>query len=619
MTINTTTNRVSYTGNGVTTAFSFPYYFLADADLVVIKRTIADGTETTLVLTTDYTVSGAGVGAGGTVTTLTAYSSSYQIIIYRDPSQIQDVDLVENDPLPVETGVERPLDKLTMIAQRLKDRLDRAFRLSDGDTSGGTTSIAPVASYLLGFDASKNLTTVNPDTVATVSANQNWVVDTFSGTGAQTVFTLSADPGSINALIVRISGVMQAPTTNYALSGTTLTFTSAPASGTGNVIVQYGVTITNMTTPADGTVTTAKIIDSAVTTAKINDSAVTTAKINAAAVTASKLDASAISGCLVNGYISASVSGNALTAAVKTLAGSDPSSSDPVMVLFRNATAGTGSVSVLSLTAATSVVVSSGSTLGTSSAVPSRVWIVGFNDAGTFRLGVINCASSSQVFPLADDVLASSTAEGGAGAADSAGTIYTGTAVSSKPLRVLAYVESTQATAGTWATSPSKVQPWTMGTKLPGDIVQIAFSQTGAVATGTTTIPADDTIPQNTEGTQFLTQAIAPTSAANYLLIEVRGSFAASTSSDAQKIMALFQDSTANALSAVSNFGSSLDNTPSLLFLKHAMLAGTNSSTTFKMRMGSASAGTMTFNGASSARLLGGVFNSYLRITEIMA
>lgn len=154
MTISSTTNRVSYTGNGATVDFSFPYYFLANADLVVIKRTIADGTETLQTLTTDYTVAGAGVSAGGTVTMVSAPSSAYQIVIYRDPAITQSVDLVENDPLPVEDAVEKPLDKLTMICQRLADRVSRAFRLSDGDTSGASTTLpTPEASKVIGWDA----------------------------------------------------------------------------------------------------------------------------------------------------------------------------------------------------------------------------------------------------------------------------------------------------------------------------------------------------------------------------------------------------------------------------------------------------------------------------------
>ena len=66
MTISSTTNRVSYAGNGVTTAFAFGYKFLVNADLKVYQA----GTLKTI--TTHYTVAGAGDDAGGTVTFLAA-------------------------------------------------------------------------------------------------------------------------------------------------------------------------------------------------------------------------------------------------------------------------------------------------------------------------------------------------------------------------------------------------------------------------------------------------------------------------------------------------------------------------------------------------------------------
>lgn len=124
MTISTTANRAEYTGNGVTTAFSFPYYFLADADLKVYKAGVLQ------TITTQYTVSGAGNPAGGTVTFVTAPASGNAVILLRDPAVTQTADYVANDPFPAETH-EQALDKLTMISQRLKDRTDRAAVLPD--------------------------------------------------------------------------------------------------------------------------------------------------------------------------------------------------------------------------------------------------------------------------------------------------------------------------------------------------------------------------------------------------------------------------------------------------------------------------------------------------------
>jgi len=140
MTISSVLNRASYSGNGVTTAFSFPYKFLQNADLVVIERVTATGVETVKTITTDYTVTGAGESGGGTVTMLVAPASGKTLTIYRDPSPVQGLDLVENDPLPAD-DLEESLDLLTMLAQRLSDLSDRTVRLSDGFTATFDTTL----------------------------------------------------------------------------------------------------------------------------------------------------------------------------------------------------------------------------------------------------------------------------------------------------------------------------------------------------------------------------------------------------------------------------------------------------------------------------------------------
>lgn len=148
MTVETTTARVTYTGAGTTGPFSVPFYFLEDDDLTVIKTTIADGTETTLVLTTDYTVSGAADEAGGSVTLTASLSSAYKLTIIRDPDLLQSSDYPPNDKFPATTH-ERVVDKLTMIAQRLKDLINRSFRLSDGDVSGVSLSLSNLSASKL--------------------------------------------------------------------------------------------------------------------------------------------------------------------------------------------------------------------------------------------------------------------------------------------------------------------------------------------------------------------------------------------------------------------------------------------------------------------------------------
>jgi microcystin-dependent protein len=94
-------------------------------------------------------------------------------------------------------------------------------------------------------------------------------VERFSGDGVDTTFTLSSDPGSENNTLVYISGVYQQKNT-YSVSGTTLTFSVAPASGTNNIEVIIAPSV-SIGTPGDNTVSEVKIVDEAVTRSKIDD------------------------------------------------------------------------------------------------------------------------------------------------------------------------------------------------------------------------------------------------------------------------------------------------------------------------------------------------------------
>ena len=149
-----------------------------------------------------------------------------------------------------------------------------------------------------------------------------------------------------------------------------------------------------------------------------------------------------------------------------------------------------------------------------------------------------------------------------------------------------------------------------------GGLVQRVHVHTGAVATGTTTLAHDDSIPQKTEGDEYMTLAITPTNASNVLFIEAQA-VVSSTAGTTEMCMALFQDTTAGALSAVGQL-QDLATYEKILTLRHKMAAGTTSATTFKIRIG-CNTGTNTLNGQSGARRYGGVNNSYITITEISA
>tara|TARA_R110000737_G_scaffold5100_1_gene16494 strand:- start:161 stop:1573 length:1413 start_codon:yes stop_codon:yes gene_type:complete len=83
--------------------------------------------------------------------------------------------------------------------------------------------------------------------------------DYFNGNGISVAFTLSRPVASVNDIEVVISNVVQQPSTAYTVSGTTITFTSAPPAGTSNVYARYMSTATQTITPSPGTVGTSQI------------------------------------------------------------------------------------------------------------------------------------------------------------------------------------------------------------------------------------------------------------------------------------------------------------------------------------------------------------------------
>lgn len=118
------------------------------------------------------------------------------------------------------------------------------------------------------------------------------LLNSFTGDGSDVTFTLSGAAIENNTLVY-VDGVYQNKST-YAVSGATpavVTFSEAPANGAAIEIMVAAIAVTEIGTPADNTVTTAKIVDNAVTTAKIADANVTTAKIADGSITSAKLGA----------------------------------------------------------------------------------------------------------------------------------------------------------------------------------------------------------------------------------------------------------------------------------------------------------------------------------------
>jgi len=159
----------------------------------------------------------------------------------------------------------------------------------------------------------------------------------------------------------------------------------------------------------------------------------------------------------------------------------------------------------------------------------------------------------------------------------------------------------------------------------PGHQIQAAatgISSVVSAATNNLSIAAgalDNTVPQSTEGVNLsgLNTTITPKSATNILEIEAFIPIGINNAAGAP-VIALFQDSTLNALAAAT-IGNGTNSSQGVLHLVHRMLAGTTSATTFKVNI-DVTAGTIYTNANSAGTgVFGGVSKAWLRVREIQA
>jgi hypothetical protein len=152
---------------------------------------------------------------------------------------------------------------------------------------------------------------------------------------------------------------------------------------------------------------------------------------------------------LTNASLAGSVAASALTVALKTKAGSDPSGGSSVKIGFRNSTAATGTYNQRTVTGALSVVVPSGATLGHPSASAAYVYVYALDNAGTVELAVSSTLKDERELHTSVTIDTASDAD----------SLYSTTGRTNVPIRLLGRLKSTQATAGAWVTAISETSP----------------------------------------------------------------------------------------------------------------------------------------------------------------
>ena len=691
MTLSSTVNRASYSGNGSTTAFAFSYLFYSNTDLTVILVVDSTGVETIKELTTHYSVTGAGVASGGTVTMSTAPASGETLVIIRQVPLTQGLDLVENDPFPSEL-VEQQFDNLTMAAQQINTEVTRSIKLSDGDTTDVDLTLpTPVA--LKTFRWNAGLTALEEADDPGVSAT------------AAAVSAAAALVSENNAASSESTAVAYAVKVDGAASGSDHSSKAWAVGGTGITdTASKGASKEWASNPEDDTVAGAGTFSALHYSAKASGFA-TAASVSADASAASAATASAAAaGIFWKEPVVNRSTGNLTLSGEQTIDGILTSTSR-ILVMNQSSAAENGIYVTASGAWARAVpldtwdehvgavvlvsqgtaysdqafmcTVDPGGTLGSTAITWAAFGAVAVNfkvdsfetstdyTAGTTTTLVIttDAGSEENIRVSFDGVvqhhstytytsgtrtitfdaaipIGTAEVECQYGSSVGIGTPSDGTVSEAKIAdNAVTLAKMASGTDGNIISFDSSGNPVAIATGTDGQvltsagagaqpafedvaaggkIVQVVNVQTGAVATGTTVMPFDDTIPQITEGDEYMTLAITPTSATNKLLIDVCTSIA--PNANIISTVALFVGTTANALAAILgnyhgvNVGSiHIDN------FSHYMTAGATTELTFRVRSGGHASNTTTFNGRAGGRYLGGVAASSITITEISA
>lgn len=157
----------------------------------------------------------------------------------------------------------------------------------------------------------------------------------------------------------------------------------------------------------------------------------------------------------------------------------------------------------------------------------------------------------------------------------------------------------------------------TVVSSVSGRLAQLVSFETGAFANGANTIPYDNTIPQQTEGDQYMALSITPENSSSILLHQI--TFIGATGGNNRAItVALFQDNLPDALAVATSFQETSGGTATITF-SHSMPAGAIIPKTFKVRAGPDLPVGLAFNGQiGPLPLFNGTMASSMRVSEIL-
>ena len=232
-----------YTASGGQTTFAYDFPIYLDSDLGVYQ--ITAGVITPLVLTTDYTVTGAGLQAGGNVVLVTGATLNDNIIIAGDLPELRSTNYSGAGDFTKES-INEELNKLVQLSQQLRRDVDRSVRLDPADIKedAATTFVLPLLSdrinkYLF-FDANGDVGVNEASGLSGPSSSVDKEVALFDGTDGQTL----KRPGTEHMIMPQGTDAQRGSPSNIVMRGNT--------TGTDDVEVYVNSTWTSILTGSSG-------------------------------------------------------------------------------------------------------------------------------------------------------------------------------------------------------------------------------------------------------------------------------------------------------------------------------------------------------------------------------